>query len=54
VTFGVSGDDKSLVDTEVLGVRTPVKPLRLDITGVQALTLRVADGGDGTQNDHAS
>jgi alpha-glucosidase len=54
VSFGVSGDGASLVDTEVLGVRTPVRPLRLGVTGVQTLTLRVADGGDGTQNDHAS
>lgn len=54
LTFGVSGDGQSLVDTDVLGVRTAPRTLTADITGVRTMTLRVNDGGDGTQNDHAS
>ncbi|HEX8867928.1 MAG TPA: glycoside hydrolase family 97 catalytic domain-containing protein [Lentzea sp.] len=54
VAFQVIGDGKVLADTGVLGVRTPVRDLSVDVTGVSTLTLRVLDGGDGTQNDHAS
>ncbi|MEV4318006.1 glycoside hydrolase family 97 catalytic domain-containing protein [Actinocrispum sp. NPDC049592] len=52
--FGVEGDGLSLVDTGTLGVRTPARHIELDLTGVRTLTLKVNDGGDGTQNDHAS
>jgi alpha-glucosidase len=52
--FSVTGDGVSLVDTGTMGVRTPVKSVNADITGVRTLTLKVNDGGDGTQNDHAS
>ncbi|MDT7789391.1 MAG: hypothetical protein QOF58_7810 [Pseudonocardiales bacterium] len=54
VSFQVLGDGVVLADTGVLGVRTPVRDLAVDVTGVSTLTLRVLDGGDGTQNDHAS
>ncbi|MEU0880362.1 glycoside hydrolase family 97 catalytic domain-containing protein [Lentzea sp. NPDC005914] len=54
VSFQVIGDGVVLADTGVLGVRTPVRDLAVDVTGVSTLTLRVLDGGDGNQNDHAS
>jgi hypothetical protein len=54
VSFQVLGDGKVLADTGFLGVRAPVRDLAVDVTGVSTLTLRVLDGGDGTQNDHAS
>ncbi|TWP52597.1 alpha-glucosidase [Lentzea tibetensis] len=54
VSFQVLGDGVVLADTGVLGVRTPVRDLAVDVSGVKVLTLRVGDGGDGTQNDHAS
>ncbi|WP_045310207.1 glycoside hydrolase family 97 catalytic domain-containing protein [Lentzea aerocolonigenes] len=54
VSFQVVGDGRVLADTGVLGVRSPVRDLAVDVTGVSTLTLRVLDGGDGTQNDHAS
>ncbi|TCO50912.1 glycoside hydrolase family 97 catalytic domain-containing protein [Actinocrispum wychmicini] len=54
VGFGVLGDGTSLVDTGTMGVRTPARPIDLDVAGVRTLTLKVTDGGDGTQNDHAS
>ncbi|MFI6097851.1 glycoside hydrolase family 97 catalytic domain-containing protein [Lentzea sp. NPDC051213] len=54
VAFQVLGDGVVLTDTGLLGVRTPARDLAVDVTGVRTLTLRVSDGGDGTQNDHAS
>ncbi len=54
VSFQVLGDGVVLADTGLLGVRTPVRDLAVDVTGVSTLTLRVLDGGDGTQNDRAS
>lgn len=54
VGFGVLGDGTSLVDTGTMGVRTPARPIDVDVAGVRTLTLKVTDGGDGTQNDHAS
>jgi len=38
----------------VLNTHTPVQELRLNVTGVQTLTLRSSDAADGTLNDHAS
>ena len=54
VAFQVLGDGVVLAGTDVLGVRSPARDLAVDVTGVRTLTLRVLDGGDGTQNDHAS
>jgi len=54
VGFVVVGDGVTLADTGTLGVRTPARPLTVDVSGVRTLTLRATDGGDGTQNDHAS
>jgi alpha-glucosidase len=54
VGFVVLGDGVVLADTGTLGVRTPPKPLSVDVSGVGTLTLRATDGGDGSQNDHAS
>ncbi len=50
----VLGDGVVLADTGTVGVRTPPKPLSVDVSGVGTLTLRATDGGDGSQNDHAS
>jgi hypothetical protein len=52
--FGVIGDGTSLADSGTVGVRTPAKALTANLTGVKVLTLKVTDGGDGNQNDHAS
>ncbi|GLZ31862.1 hypothetical protein Lesp02_40500 [Lentzea sp. NBRC 105346] len=54
VSFQVLGDGVVLADSGVLGVRSPVSAWSVDLTGVKVLTLRVGDGGDGNQNDHAS
>jgi len=54
VGFVVAGDGATLTDTGVLTVRSPVRTVTADVTGVKTLTLRVTDGGDGTQNDRAS
>jgi len=52
--FTVLGDGAPLAATGTVTTRDPARPLHADLTGVQTLTLRVTDGGDGTQNDHAS
>jgi hypothetical protein len=52
--FAVDGDGNPLAATATLGVRDPARALTAYLTGVRTLTLRVTDGGDGTQNDHAS
>jgi hypothetical protein len=52
--FSVVGDGAVLADSGIVGVRTPAVPLTASLSGVRMLTLRVTDGGDGTQNDHAS
>ncbi|HEU4423039.1 MAG TPA: NPCBM/NEW2 domain-containing protein, partial [Pilimelia sp.] len=54
VSFAVVGDGVTLVDTGTLHTRSPAQALEVDVTGIRTLTLRVGDGGDGTQNDHAS
>jgi len=54
ITFTVVGDGATLADTGTVGTRDPARTLTVDVTGVRALTLRVGDAGDGTQNDRAS
>jgi hypothetical protein len=57
-TFGRPGmprrDGASLAETGTRTTRSPARALRVDVSGVEPLTLRVTDGGDGVQNDGAS
>ncbi|GGP54515.1 glycoside hydrolase family 97 catalytic domain-containing protein [Saccharothrix coeruleofusca] len=53
VSFQVLGDDRPLHDSGVLRGRGPARPIQVDTTGVRLLTLRVTDGGDGRNFDHA-
>ena len=53
VVFAVRVDGKTAVQTRVLhGGDTPQR-VSVDLTGAQTLTLRVSDGGDGIDYDHA-
>jgi alpha-glucosidase len=54
VAFALIGDGRVLAQTSTLRTTDAAAPLVADITGVQQLTLRVTDGGDGTSLDHAS
>jgi alpha-glucosidase len=53
VAFQVFGDDKPLYDSGVLRSKGPAVPIDVDVTGVRMLSLRVTDGGDGRNFDHA-
>ncbi|MFG1608410.1 glycoside hydrolase family 97 catalytic domain-containing protein [Actinoplanes sp. NPDC049265] len=53
VAFEVLGDDRSLTTTGVLRGTDPAQPITADVTGVNRLTLRVTDGGDNKNFDHA-
>jgi alpha-glucosidase len=53
VAFHVVGDDRVLAETGVMRTGTPAAPISADLTGVQVLSLRVTDGGDGNNFDHA-
>jgi len=54
VEFIVSGDNRELWRSGVLRAGQQGKPVDLDLSGVQILTLGVTDAGDGTRHDHAS
>jgi len=54
VGFTVVGDGATLAGSGTVTTHDPARTLTVDLTGVRRLTLRVTDGGDGTQNDHAS
>ena len=54
VGFSVTGDGTVLAETRTVSTVDPAQALGADISGVTTLTLRVGDGGDGTQNDRAS
>ena len=51
--FEVLGDGRSLASTGVLRSADPARPVTADVTGVRILTLRVTDGGDNKNFDHA-
>jgi alpha-glucosidase len=51
--FGVLGDDRPLADSGPVRSVDGTKPLDVDVRGVRVLTLRVTDGGDGKNYDHA-
>ncbi|WP_112261487.1 glycoside hydrolase family 97 catalytic domain-containing protein [Lentzea terrae] len=53
VAFQVYGDDKPLYDSGVLTGKGAAIPIDVDVTGVRMLSLRVTDGGDGRNFDHA-
>jgi hypothetical protein len=53
VTFEVLGDGRALATTGVVRRGDPAQPLTADVTGVRMLTLRVTDGGDNKNWDHA-
>ncbi|BCL33138.1 glycoside hydrolase family 97 catalytic domain-containing protein [Streptomyces aurantiacus] len=53
VVFEVLGDGQLLTRTEVLTPADAARALDVDVSGVQRLTLRVTDGGDGINFDHA-
>ncbi len=50
--FQVFGDDRLLYDSGVLR-KGPAVPITVDTGGVRMLSLRVTDGGDGRNFDHA-
>jgi hypothetical protein len=53
VAFQVVGDGRVLAETGVMRTGTPAAPISANLTGVQVLSLRVSDGGDGKNFDHA-
>ncbi|MCA2214202.1 glycoside hydrolase family 97 catalytic domain-containing protein [Jidongwangia harbinensis] len=53
VAFEVLGDGRALASTGVVRRGEPARPVAADVTGVRMLTLRVTDGGDGKNWDHA-
>lgn len=53
VVFEVIGDGRVLATTGVLTRADAAHPIDVDIVGVQRLTLRATDGGDGINFDHA-
>ncbi|MEV6237382.1 NPCBM/NEW2 domain-containing protein [Lentzea sp. NPDC051838] len=53
VAFQVFGDGKPLYDSGVLRGKGAAVPIDVDVTGVRMLSLRVTDGGDGRNFDHA-
>ena len=53
VEFVVMGDGRELFRSGVMHSGDPAKPVRIDLKGVDALTLIVTDGGDGNKSDHA-
>ncbi|MFS8098920.1 glycoside hydrolase family 97 catalytic domain-containing protein [Lentzea alba] len=53
VAFQVFGDDQLLHDSGVRTGKGPALPIDVDVTNVRMLSLRVTDGGDGRNFDHA-
>jgi len=53
VTFSVVGDGKILWKSGVLRSGDPAEQVDVDVQGVKRLVLRVANGGDGIDFDHA-
>ncbi|MCR3750898.1 glycoside hydrolase family 97 catalytic domain-containing protein [Lentzea californiensis] len=53
VVFQVFGDDKPLYDSGVISGKGAAVPIDVDVSGVRMLSLRVTDGGDGRNFDHA-
>ncbi|ANZ39995.1 alpha-glucosidase [Lentzea guizhouensis] len=53
VSFQVLGDGRLLHDSGVVRGGEAARPVAVDTTGVRMLSLRVTDGGDGRNFDHA-
>jgi alpha-D-xyloside xylohydrolase len=53
VEFLVLGDGRALWKSGVIKGGQPAKPVDVDLSGVKSLELRVTDGGDGNDSDHA-
>ncbi|MGW3809523.1 NPCBM/NEW2 domain-containing protein [Micromonospora sp. NPDC005113] len=53
VAFQVFGDGRQLADTGVVRRADGARPLGVDVSGVRMVTLKVTDGGDGRNFDHA-
>ena len=53
VEFLVRGDDRILWRSGVMRGRDAAQEARVNLAGVQELTLEVTDGGDGNTSDHA-
>ena len=53
VEFIVSGDGKVLWRSGILKGGKPAVPVEVNLAGVQIMTFRVSDGGDGADSDHA-
>lgn len=53
VEFIVLGDDKPLFKSGILRSGDPAVPVKVDLAGVQTLTLQVTDAGDSNDADHA-
>ncbi|MFD9702900.1 glycoside hydrolase family 97 catalytic domain-containing protein [Lentzea sp. NPDC059081] len=53
VAFQVYGDDTPLYDSGTITGKGAARPIDVDVTGVRMLSLRVTDGGDGKNFDHA-
>ncbi|MEO7718586.1 MAG: beta-galactosidase [Capsulimonas sp.] len=53
VTFQVLGDGRLLWESGAMRAGAPAKKVGADLQGVQRLTLRVGDAGDGNGMDHA-
>jgi alpha-galactosidase len=53
VEFFVIGDGRTLWQSGIMRGRNPAKEVNVDLTGVQRLTLRVGDAGDGHVYDYS-
>ncbi|MFJ8959666.1 glycoside hydrolase family 97 catalytic domain-containing protein [Lentzea sp. NPDC102401] len=53
VSFQVYGDDKPLYDSGIIQGKGAAVPIDVDVSDVRMLSLRVTDGGDGRNFDHA-
>jgi hypothetical protein len=53
VRFSISGDGRELWKSEVCKKGNAALPIDIDVSGVNYLTLRVDDAGDGISEDHA-
>jgi alpha-glucosidase len=53
VTFQVVADDKVVHDTGIIRKGEAAKKIDVDLSGKKVIELRVTDGGDGKNHDHA-
>jgi hypothetical protein len=53
VSFQILADGQVRYDSGVLRGKNPAIPAKADVTGARTLVLRVTDGGDGKNFDHA-